>query len=142
MWLAVSTPLRGAMMSPNAIRVSQSFTSLSSTASAALARWYSAALTDSRFYRIQVPGSEDEGRYLVTGDEADRFAFKTPTLRNIAVTYPYMNNGATATLEEAVEIMGREMLGREYSSEEVDDLVAFLHTLTGEMPSFQVPALP
>ena len=100
------------------------------------------ALTDSQFYRIQVPGSEDEGRYLVTDDEADRFAFKTPTLRNIAVTYPYMNNGATATLEEAVEIMGREMLGREYSSEEVDDLVAFLHTLTGEMPSFQVPALP
>ena len=100
------------------------------------------ALTDSQFYRIQVPGSEDEGRFLVTGNEADRFAFKTPTLRNIAVTYPYMNNGATATLEEAVEIMGREMLGREYSSEEVDDLVAFLHTLTGEMPSFQVPALP
>jgi cytochrome c peroxidase len=100
------------------------------------------ALTDSRFYRIQVPGSEDEGRYLVTGDEADRFAFKTPTLRNIALTYPYMNNGATATLEEAVEIMGREMLGREYSSEEVADLVAFLNTLTGEMPSFQVPALP
>jgi alkanesulfonate monooxygenase SsuD/methylene tetrahydromethanopterin reductase-like flavin-dependent oxidoreductase (luciferase family) len=47
-----------------------------------------------------------------------------------------------AQLEEAVEIMGREMLGREYSSEEVEDIVAFLHTLTGRMRSFEVPALP
>ncbi|TVP88286.1 MAG: cytochrome-c peroxidase [Thioalkalivibrio sp.] len=100
------------------------------------------ALTDSQFYRIQVPGSEDLGRYLVTGEQADRFAFKTPTLRNIGLTYPYMNNGATETLGEAVEIMGQEMLGREYSSEEVADMVAFLHTLTGEMPSFEIPALP
>ncbi|AHE99923.1 hypothetical protein THITH_03975 [Thioalkalivibrio paradoxus ARh 1] len=89
-----------------------------------------------------MPGSEDEGRFLVTGKDADRFAFKTPTLRNVALTYPYMNNGATATLEEAVEIMGREMLGREYSEDEVADLVAFLHTLTGEMPKFEIPALP
>ncbi|AGA34799.1 Cytochrome c551 peroxidase [Thioalkalivibrio nitratireducens DSM 14787] len=100
------------------------------------------AFTDSRFHRIQVPGSEDEGRFLVTGKDSDRFAFKTPTLRNIALTYPYMNNGATATLEEAVAIMGQEMLGREYAEDEIGDLVAFLHTLTGEMPTFEIPALP
>lgn len=100
------------------------------------------ALTDSRFYRIQVPGSEDEGRFLVTNDEADLFAFKTPTLRNVALTYPYMNNGATATLDEAVSVMGREMLAREYSDEEISNIVAFLHTLTGEMPRFNIPALP
>jgi cytochrome c peroxidase len=100
------------------------------------------AFTDSNFYRIQVPGSEDEGRFVVTGNEADRFAFRTPGLRNVAVTYPYMNNGATATLEEAVTIMGQEMLGRQFSQDEIDDLVAFLGSLTGKMPEFEVPALP
>lgn len=100
------------------------------------------ALTDSRFHAIQVPGSTDLGRYLVTGEEADKYRFKTPTLRNVAVTYPYMNNGATETLEEAVAIMGQEMLGREFDDATIDDITAFLHTLTGEMPDFEIPALP
>ncbi len=100
------------------------------------------ALTDSLFHRIQVPGSSDLGRYLVTGDENDQYRFKTPTLRNVAVTYPYFNNGATATLEEATQIMAREMLGREFDEQTIKDVVAFLHSLTGEMPDVQVPALP
>ncbi|MGM0782894.1 MAG: cytochrome-c peroxidase [Pseudomonadota bacterium] len=100
------------------------------------------ALTDSNFHAIQVPGSTDVGRFDVTGDEADRHKFRTPTLRNVAVTYPYMNNGATETLEEAVTIMGQEMLNRDLEEETVSDIVAFLHTLTGEMPDFEVPALP
>lgn len=100
------------------------------------------ALTDSRFHAIQVPGSKDLGRYLVTGEESDKYRFKTPTLRNVAVTYPYMNNGATETLEEAVAIMGQEMLGREFDEATIDNITAFLHTLTGKMPDFEVPALP
>ncbi|WP_249976935.1 cytochrome-c peroxidase [Vreelandella olivaria] len=100
------------------------------------------ALTDSRFHAIQVPGSTDLGRYEVTGEEGDKYRFKTPTLRNVAVTYPYMNNGATETLEEAVAIMGQEMLGREFDDATIDDITAFLHTLTGEMPDFEIPALP
>ncbi|AVI63603.1 cytochrome-c peroxidase [Halomonas sp. GFAJ-1] len=100
------------------------------------------ALTDSRFHAIQVPGSTDLGRYLVTGEESDKYRFKTPTLRNVAVTYPYMNNGATETLEEAVAIMGEEMLGREFDDATINDITAFLHTLTGEMPDFEIPALP
>lgn len=100
------------------------------------------ALTDSQFHRIQVPGSSDVGRFEVTGDEADKYKFRTPTLRNVAVTYPYMNNGATETLEESVAIMGREMLGRDFEEQTVADITAFLHTLTGEMPAFEVPALP
>lgn len=100
------------------------------------------ALTDSNFHAIQVPGSTDVGRFDVTGDEADRHKFRTPTLRNVAVTYPYMNNGATETLEEAVTIMGQEMLNRDLEEETVADIVAFLHSLTGEMPEFEVPALP
>lgn len=100
------------------------------------------ALTDSRFHAIQVPGSTDLGRYLVTGEESDKYRFKTPTLRNVAVTYPYMNNGATETLEQAVAIMGEEMLGREFDDATINDITAFLHTLTGEMPDFEIPALP
>ncbi|MBD3894417.1 c-type cytochrome [Halomonas sp. ML-15] len=100
------------------------------------------AFTDSNFHRIQVPGSTDVGRYEVTGEESDKYRFRTPTLRNVGVTYPYMNNGATETLEEAVAIMGTEMLGREFEEEKINDITAFLHTLTGEMPDFEVPALP
>ncbi|XGA81479.1 c-type cytochrome [Halomonas sp. CH40] len=100
------------------------------------------ALTDSQFHAIQVPGSTDLGRYLVTGEESDKYRFRTPTLRNVAVTYPYMNNGATETLEESVAIMGQEMLGREFEQQTIDDITAFLHTLTGEMPEFEIPALP
>lgn len=100
------------------------------------------ALTDSNFHRIQVPGSSDVGRFEVTGNDADMYRFRTPTLRNVGVTYPYMNNGATETLEEAVAIMGSEMLGREFDEETIDDITAFLHTLTGEMPHFEIPALP
>ncbi len=100
------------------------------------------ALTDSNFHRIQVPGSTDVGRYEVTGDEADMYRFRTPTLRNVAVTYPYMNTGATETLEESVAIMGKEMLGRELDEQTIDDITAFMHTLTGEMPALEIPALP
>lgn len=99
-------------------------------------------LTDSQFHRFELPGSTDEGRYLVTGEERDRFAFRTPTLRNVAVTYPYFNNGSIDSLEEAVNLMGRQMLGRDFDDETVADMVAFLHTLTGEMPQITFPALP
>ncbi|MDT8878023.1 cytochrome c peroxidase [Halomonas saccharevitans] len=101
-----------------------------------------ANLSDSQFHRIQVPGSTDVGRFDVTGEESDRHRFRTPTLRNVAVTYPYMNNGATETLEEAVAIMGQEMLGRDFEQATIDDITAFLHSLTGEMPDIEVPALP
>jgi len=100
------------------------------------------AFTDSLFHAIKVPGSTDLGRFLVTGDEGDKHRFKTPTLRNVAVTYPYFNNGGTATLEEAVQVMGKEMLGREFDKRTNADIVAFLHALTGEMPPIEIPALP
>ncbi len=100
------------------------------------------ALTDSQFHRIQVPGSTDVGRFDVTGEESDRHRFRTPTLRNVAVTYPYMNNGATETLEEAVAIMGKEMLGRDFEEQTIADITAFLHSLTGGQPDYEVPALP
>jgi cytochrome c peroxidase len=53
-----------------------------------------------------------EGRFEVTGKEADRFSFKVPTLRNIELTYPYFHDGAVNTLTEAVDIKGQLQLGK------------------------------
>lgn len=86
--------------------------------------------------------SEMIGRAAVTGKDADRFAFKVPTLRNVELTYPYFHDGEAASLEAAVDIMGRLQLGRTYSDEEVGQLVAFLKSLTGEQPRFELPILP
>lgn len=84
----------------------------------------------------------DFGREAVTGDEAHRFTFKTPTLRNVELTAPYFHDGAALTLTEAVEVMGRLQLGRSYTTQENADIVAFLRTLTGEMPAIVLPVLP
>ncbi|MEK7991515.1 MAG: cytochrome-c peroxidase [Thiotrichaceae bacterium] len=74
----------------------------------------------------------DLGRYNATGDPADKFLFKVPSLRNIALTSPYFHDGSAKTLEDAVKVMGRYQLGRMLSDEDVELLVAFLNTLTGE----------
>ena len=86
--------------------------------------------------------SPSVGRGGVTGVDAERFNFKVPTLRNVELTYPYFHDGEAATLEEAVDIMGRLQLGRKYEQTEVDMIVAFLKTLTGERPELVLPLLP
>jgi cytochrome c peroxidase len=86
--------------------------------------------------------SDAEGRAGVTGKDEDRFNFKVPTLRNVELTYPYFHDGQAATLEEAVDIMGRLQLGKKYSDQEVSQIVAFLKTLTGDQPRFVMPLLP
>ncbi|MDR0234074.1 MAG: cytochrome-c peroxidase [Zoogloeaceae bacterium] len=83
-----------------------------------------------------------EGRFAVTGKDAERFNFKVPTLRNVELTYPYFHDGAANTLTEAVDIMGRLQLGKKFSSKENAQIVAFLKTLTGDQPSFLLPILP
>ena len=74
----------------------------------------------------------DLGRYNVTGDEFDRYRFKVPSLRNVAITPPYFHDGSAATLEEAVSTMARFQLARALSTQELQAIVAFLKTLTGE----------
>lgn len=86
--------------------------------------------------------SPAEGRFAVTGKDKDRFSFKVPTLRNVELTYPYFHDGEAATLEEATDIMGRLQLGRKYSDEEIEMLVAFMKSLTGELPKMELPILP
>lgn len=86
--------------------------------------------------------SKAQGRFEVTGNEADKYYFKVPTLRNIELTYPYFHDGSAATLHEAVEVMGRVQLGRNFSADENDKIVAFLKTLTGDQPAVVLPVLP
>ncbi len=86
--------------------------------------------------------SKAEGVAGLTGKDADRFKFKVPTLRNVALTYPYFHDGAAQTLTDAVDTMGRLQLGKKFTPEENAQIVAFLKTLTGEQPTFLIPILP
>lgn len=83
-----------------------------------------------------------QGRFAVTGKDADRFYFKVPTLRNVELTYPYFHDGEAPTLKDAVNTMGRIQLGKKFTEEENSRIVAFLKTLTGKQPSFKLPLLP
>ncbi|KUL25731.1 cytochrome-c peroxidase [Chlorobium limicola] len=86
--------------------------------------------------------SKVEGRSAVTGKDADRFNFKVPTLRNVALTYPYFHDGEAATLAKAIDVMGQIQLGKKFTPEENAKMVAFMKTLTGKQPVFEIPVLP
>jgi cytochrome c peroxidase len=80
----------------------------------------------------EVLSGADLGRFAITGEEADRHVFRVPSLRNVGVTAPYFHDGSAASLEEAVEAMGRSQLGRSLTEHEIASIVAFLRSLTGE----------
>jgi len=90
---------------------------------------------------------DDPGRYLVTRDRRDWKRFKTPTLRNVALTAPYMHDGRYATLEEVVAhydrggdgVPGQEIRPLGLSDRERAELVAFLRALTGRRPALPLP---
>ncbi|MDQ7007062.1 MAG: cytochrome-c peroxidase [Acidobacteriota bacterium] len=88
--------------------------------------------------------TEDEGRFAVTGNEAEKFFFKVPSLRNVEKTGPYMHDGSLESLDEVVAIMGRYQLGKTIKPDEVMDIVAFLKSLTGDLPMEYIaqPELP
>ncbi len=113
-----------------------------------------APFTDGKFHNIGVGiGTDGEltdlGRYEQTKDERDKGAFKTPTLRNIAKTGPYMHDGRQATLKEVVDFyvgggtsnqyLDKEIKELKLSGQERADLVAFMETLTGVMPANSGP---
>lgn len=79
------------------------------------------------------PTQADLGRYLVTKVESDKYVFKVPSLRNVALTAPYFHDASAKTLEDAVDIMFRYQLGRVASKEDKEAIVKFLNTLTGEL---------
>jgi len=74
----------------------------------------------------------DLGRYNVTGNPADRHAFKVPSLRMAAHTAPYLHDGSAATLRDAVDAMFRFQLGRDAPDEDKEAIVAFIKTLAGD----------
>lgn len=110
-------------------------------------------LSDNKFYRLGV-SSKDEGLSVVTGKKEDRGKFRTPSLRNIDQTGPYMHDGSKKTLSDVVEFYYRgvptgsgglapdvqPLLGRSFS--EIPAIVAFLESLTGEAPKVEPPELP
>lgn len=112
--------------------------------------------TDNQFHNLGVPqvgpAKEDLGRYNVTRAEKDKGAFKTPTLRSIIETAPYMHDGAFKTLEEVVDFLNEGGGANQNLSalikplsltpEEKTELVAFLKALAGEPIKFQMPKLP
>ncbi len=89
-------------------------------------------LLDPRFIDRSGPAGADLGRYEVTRDERDKYVFKVPSLRNVAVTAPYFHDGSAPTLAGAIVVMGRYQLGRELSADDVRSIAAFLQSLTGE----------
>jgi cytochrome c peroxidase len=86
----------------------------------------------------------DDGRFLVTKDEADKYAFKVPVLRNITKTAPYFHDGSVENIRDAVKIMGKIQLDVDLSNEDINDIVAFLASLNGRIPKdvLRLPILP
>ena len=86
----------------------------------------------------------DKGRADVTKDPADLYVFRVASLRNVAMTPPYFHDGSVATLPEAVKVMARVQLGVTLSDADTRDIVAFLGSLTGELPAnfATAPVLP
>jgi cytochrome c peroxidase len=84
----------------------------------------------------------DQGRFLVTGNDADRYMWRVPTLRNLVYTAPYFHNGAVKTLPDAVRVMAKLQLDKNLTADEVSDMVAFLESLTGKFPDQTMPRLP
>ena len=97
-----------------------------------------------RFGAVREPAKshrppEDVGLAAVSGDPADTFVFRVPSLRNIAETGPYFHTGSANTLEEAIQVMAQVQLGTGLSSGDTALLIEFLHTLTGDLPRIAMP---
>ena len=112
--------------------------------------------TDNQFHSLGLPQvgplKEDLGRFGITKNERDRRAFKTPTLRNVSLTPPFMHNGIFKTLEEVMDFYNKgggddpnkseKILKLNLTDQEKEDLIAFLKSLTGNLPIISYPQLP
>ena len=82
----------------------------------------------------------DEGRFAVTKKENDRYVFKVPSLRNVAMTPPYFHDGSVKELDKAIRIMAKLQLNKALDQQTIDSMIAFLSSLTGKVPdAFQTP---
>jgi len=114
-----------------------------------------ANLADEKYHNLGVgmdKENPDLGRFVVTKNEQDRGAFKTPTIRNVALNPPYMHDGSVATLEEVVEWYDKgghpnphlsdKIRPLKLSDQDKKDLVAFMVACTGPMPPVEAGRLP
>jgi cytochrome c peroxidase len=110
-------------------------------------------LTDSSFHDIGTAKGDDVGRGKMFPTSVKlQYAFKTPTLRDVARRAPYMHDGSVATLDEIIDLYDRGGIDRpsrsaliaplRLSKQEKADLIAFLHTLTSAPEPYSVPVLP
>jgi cytochrome c peroxidase len=91
---------------------------------------------------IKFAHGDDPGRMNTTGDERDKFVFRVPTLRNLALTAPYFSDGSVPTLEAVVPIMAKVQLSVDLTPEEIEAMTAFLDSLVGDQPQIVIPILP
>jgi len=114
-----------------------------------------ANFTDEQYHNLGVGMDAEEpdlGRFVITNEDKDRGAFKTPTLRNIEQTAPYMHDGSQKTLEEVVEWYAKgghpnphlsdKIKKLDLTDQEKKDLVAFMKALTGKFPKVETERLP
>ena len=114
-----------------------------------------ANLADEKYHNIGVGMDKPEpdlGRFAVSKDPRDTGAFKTPTVRNVALTAPYMHDGSVATLEEVIEWydkgghpnphLSEKIRPLKLTAQEQADLVAFMKACTGPTPTVEVSRLP
>jgi cytochrome c peroxidase len=115
-----------------------------------------ANFTDEKYHNLGVGMDQPEpdlGRFVVTQEEKDRGAFKTPGLRNVALTGPFMHDGSQATLEEVVEFynkgghpnpyLSKDVRKLDLTAQEQADLVAFMKEgLTSDFPTVETERLP
>ena len=112
-------------------------------------------LTDEKYHNLGIGMDKPEpdlGRYVVTKNEADRGAFKTPTIRNVEQTAPYMHDGSLQTLEEVVEWydkgghpnpnLSKDVRKLNLTAQEKADLVEFMKACTGEFSGVEAERLP
>lgn len=114
-----------------------------------------ANFTDEKYHNLGVGLDKKEadlGRYAVTKDEKDIGAFKTPTIRNVALTAPYMHDGSQKTLEDVVEWYAKgghpnahlsdKIKKLDLTTQDKRDLVEYMKALTGDLPKVQHERLP
>lgn len=114
-----------------------------------------ANFSDEKYHNLGVGMQSEEpdlGRFTVTQNEVDKGAFKTPTLRNVALTPPYMHDGSQKTLKEVVDWYAKGGHPNPYLSDKIKkfeaseqdklDLVAFMESLTGPFPTVETGRLP
>lgn len=114
-----------------------------------------ANLADEKYHNIGVGMDQenpDVGRHAVTNDVVDTGAFKTPTVRNVALTAPYMHDGSIATLEEVVEWydkgghsskhLSTKIRPLKLTDQEQADLVEFMKACTSPTPPVEISRLP